>query len=287
MYFQAIGGAIDSIFNIVESASAHGYVTTLSSLVSISIVIIIMIKGYMVLAGKSQEPIRELAWDILVKMLIVTFALNIDGWCTAVIESMEALNSWAGGGVSLYAELDILYDKTRELAGMLYDKENMILGAICMVLVYIGFSIGVLPSLIIIITTSFTLKIIVLLAPLMFFALFYGWLKNMFTQWLSIFFSNTLTVLLMSLFFSAIITQFDSFITFSKNSSDSLDSLYIVSQVFITAILLNVLAYICYQIAEKIATVSLEGVGKSGFKQYMDNQKNNYKNAKNLFKKRS
>jgi len=208
-FFQQLEEFIESIFSFIENSSNNQFVTELSILFSISIVLFIMLKGYMVLAGKSQDPIRELAWDILVKMLIITFALNLNGWCTAVTESMEAINSWAGGGVSLYAELDKLLDATVNLQNAISDRGNIVSSFFYGLIVYIAFLIGVIPTLFVVITTTFTLKILIMLAPIMFFVLFYGWLKNMFTQWLSLFLSNTLTILILGLILSSIINTLE------------------------------------------------------------------------------
>ncbi len=273
MFFTNIGKIIDSIFDLVENAGASNLMNQLTVLFSISITITIMIKGYQFLAGKSQEPVKDLIWDISLKMIIITFALNIGGWLDLVTNAMEGINQWAGGGQSLYAEMDKLFAKTRDLANIIKDKGSWGGGAVGRIIVYIGFAIGALPALIIIITTSFTLKVLIMIAPFMIFALFYGWLKNMFTQWLSLFFANTLTVLIVTLIFNAVIKKFNYFIGFSSNlvKNDSLDVIFVAMQVVILGILLSVLIGIARSIAKEIATVSIEGVMASQMGQSLKN----------------
>ena len=273
--FVSIGDEIDDIFSLIDNAAASDLMTELSILFSISITIMITIKGYAVLAGKTQDPIREILWDLVLKAVIITFALNIGGWLTMVIDAMNGIHQWAGGGVSLYSEMDQLYTKTEELAGIVYEKGNWFSGTIALLLVYLGFFIGAIPALIITIVTSFTLKILVMIAPFMFFALFYGWLKNMFTQWLSLFFANTLTVLSVTLIFSAVLDKFDSFIDTSKIMVNDGFSIFSVGiQVIIVSVLLVVLVYVAYHIAEKVATVSMESVMKSSFGKTLQDGKN-------------
>lgn len=124
-----------------------------------------------------------------------------------------------------------------------------------------------MPSLIVIVVTSFTLKIVLILAPFMFFALLYGWFKNMFSQWLSLFLSNILTVLIVTLVLNAVIEQMEKFINTLDSHVGVTEILVIGVQMVIFGIILSVLINIAKAIAEKIATVSMEAVGQSGLGQ--------------------
>ncbi|MDY0196009.1 MAG: type IV secretion system protein [Sulfurovaceae bacterium] len=267
MFFQSIGKKVDSLFQLIENAGSSDMANQLAVLITVWITIIIMIKGYMTLAGKSQDPIRELVWDISIKVIIMVFVLNIDGYLTLVIDAMNALHSWVGGGENLYAKLDALLAKTKVLADSLYDADTSIVplsGAIAKVLVYLGFGAGAMPAMFVVIITEFVLKLVIMLAPFMFFTLMSGWLKNMFTQWLSIFFSNLLTVLIVTLLFNGILDQFSSFIRISQNQLNSgLDLIYIGFQVLVVGIVMYVLISIAKDLAEKIATVGFEGAMQS------------------------
>lgn len=269
MFFQSIGIKVDSLFQLIEDAGSSDMVNQLAVLITVWITIIIMIKGYMTLAGKSQDPIRELVWDIAIKVMIMVFVLNIGGYLTLVTDAMDELHSWAGGGENLYAKLDDLLAKTKVLAESLYSADTSMVplsGAIAKVLIYLGFGVGAMPAMFIVIITEFVLKLVIMLAPFMFFALMFGWLKNMFTQWLSIFFANLLTVLIVTLLFNGILEQFSSFIKISQNQLNSgLDLIYIGFQVLVVGMVMYALISMAKDLAEKIATVGLEGVMQSEF----------------------
>ncbi|MFA5428456.1 MAG: type IV secretion system protein [Sulfurimonas sp.] len=269
MFFQHIGQKLDKIFKLIEDASSSDMVNQLAVLITVWITIIIMIKGYMTLAGKSQDPIRELVWDIAIKVMIMVFVLNIGGYLTLVTDAMDALHSWAGGGISLYSKLDDLLAKTKDLTEIVINKDSDMIpltGIVAALLIYAGFLIASLQSLIVIVITQFVLKLVVMLAPFMFFALIFGWLKNMFTQWLSIFFANLLTVLIVTLLFNAVIDNFAGFIKYSTaGAASGLDLIYIGIEVLIFGILLATLIAVSKDLAEKIATVGFEGVMQSEF----------------------
>lgn len=280
MFFQHLGKQLESIFQLIENASTSDMVNQLVGIVTVWITITIMIKGYQALAGKATDPVRDVVWDIFIKVCIMAFALNLGGYLTLVTDAMDNIYSWAGGGDNLYVQVDELFKNTKKLAGILYEKDSSLVpiaGVIGALLVYIGFGIGALPALIIIVVSQFVLKLVIMLAPFMFFALMFGWLKNMFSQWLSIFFANVLTVLIVSLVFEATVSKFNSFIEYSRaNILSGFDLIYIGAKIVIFGILLYVIIEVAKTLAEKIATVGLEsamqgalggtlsGVGRGG-----------------------
>lgn len=269
-FFQLLGDEVDNIFSFIENGATSDLMNQLTVLFSASITILIMIKAYQFLAGKSQEPVKDLIWDITLKMIIITFALNIGGWLDLVTDAMEGINQWAGGGVSLFAELDELLQTTVKLENALSTRGNYISSFFYGLLVYLGFLIGALPALFIVITTAFTLKILIMLAPFMIFTLFYGWLKNMFTQWLSLFFANTLTVLIVSLILSAVIDTFKTYQIFLIGKVSSIDPFLTSIQVLILGLLLFILVGVGKYIAEKISSVSMESIMTSEFGKALD-----------------
>jgi type IV secretion system protein VirB6 len=253
LIFQDLGEKLNSVFDIIETVSTVEMIKDLKAIVVVWITITIMIKGYQALAGKATDPVRDVVWDIFIKVCIMAFVLNFDGYLTLVTDAMNELFKWAGGGENMYVKLDELLGKTRDLANMVWKKGNVATGSIALLLVYIGFAIAVLPGLMVIVITQFVLKIVIMLAPFMFFALMFGWLKNMFSQWLSIFFANLLTVLIVTIFFNALIAAFEMFIRFNDT-----DVVFIGVKVVITGVVFSALIGVAKTLAEKIATVGLE-----------------------------
>ncbi|EKT6441826.1 type IV secretion system protein, partial [Campylobacter jejuni] len=95
--FQTLGKSIQQIVDAIRQVGTNDKVAELSVLLSIIITLVIMYKGYEVLMGRSQSPIRELTWDIVGKLVAITFALNLGGWLDLTISTMDGLYEWAGG----------------------------------------------------------------------------------------------------------------------------------------------------------------------------------------------
>ncbi|EHM0602638.1 type IV secretion system protein, partial [Campylobacter jejuni] len=239
-------------------------VAELSVLLSIIITLVIMYKGYEVLMGISQSPIRELTWDIAGKLLAITFALNIGGWLTLVINAMDGIYEWAGGGTQMYKTLDEMYANTAQLANIIWAKSSGVGGAIlaivAMLLCYVGFVIAVVPTLAIFVITTFTQTLLVITAPIVFWLLIFKSTKNVFTQWIGLLLSNTLVILLVGLFLSVFMEQISGWISLLSSKIQAGAEVLGISIFFVIASLVLVIMIISAKLyAEKIANVSMEG----------------------------
>ncbi|PJP95536.1 conjugal transfer protein TrbL, partial [Campylobacter jejuni subsp. jejuni] len=117
--FQTLGESIQQIVDAIRQVGTNDKVAELSVLLSIIITLVIMYKGYEVLMGRSQSPIRELTGDIVGKLVAITFALNLGGWLDLTISTMDGLYEWAGGGTQMYKTLDEMYANTAQLTNII------------------------------------------------------------------------------------------------------------------------------------------------------------------------
>ncbi|ENT5908616.1 type IV secretion system protein [Campylobacter coli] len=262
--FQSLGISIEQILNTIRAVGVSDKISQLTILLSIIITLVIMYKGFEVLAGKSQAPIRELTWDVAGKLIAITFALNIGGWLDLAINAMDGIYEWAGGGAAMYQSLDNLFASTINLANTIWNKSSGIadsfLAIVSMVLCYLGFAISVVPILSILLIASFTQTLLVISAPIVFWLLIFKSTKNVFTQWVGLLLSNTLIILLVGLFAKTFINQIEKWISaFSKNTASGNEVLSTAVFFIIASIVLVVMIIATKVFAEKVASVSMEG----------------------------
>ncbi|EGH2079391.1 type IV secretion system protein [Campylobacter jejuni] len=263
-FFQFLGESIQQIIDAIRQVGTSDKVAELSVLLSIIITLVIMYKGYEVLMGTSQSPIRELTWDIAGKLLAITFALNIGGWLTLVINAMDGIYEWAGGGTQMYKTLDEMYANTAQLANIIWAKSSGVGGAIlaivAMLLCYVGFVIAVVPTLAIFVITTFTQTLLVITAPIVFWLLIFKSTKNVFTQWIGLLLSNTLVILLVGLFLGVFMEQISGWISLLSSKIQAGAEVLGISIFFVIASLVLVIMIISAKLyAEKVANVSMEG----------------------------
>lgn len=263
-FFQFLGESIQQIIDAIRQVGTSDKVAELSVLLSIIITLVIMYKGYEVLMGTSQSPIRELTWDIAGKLLAITFALNIGGWLTLIINAMDGIYEWAGGGTQMYKILDEMYANTAQLANIIWAKSSGVGGAIlaivAMLLCYVAFVIAVVPTLTIFVVTTFTQTLLVITAPIVFWLLIFKSTKNVFTQWIGLLLSNTLVILLVGLFLSVFMEQISGWISLLSSKIQAGAEVLGISIFFVIASLVLVIMIISAKLfAEKVANVSMEG----------------------------
>ncbi|ECR9564866.1 type IV secretion system protein [Campylobacter coli] len=263
-FFQFLGESIQQIIDAIRQVGTSDKVAELSVLLSIIITLVIMYKGYEVLMGTSQSPIRELTWDIAGKLLAITFALNIGGWLTLVINAMDGIYEWAGGGTQMYKTLDEMFVNTINLTDIIWTKTSgfadSLMAIAAMLLCYVGFAIAVVPTLAIFVITTFTQTLLVITAPIVFWLLIFKSTKNVFTQWIGLLLSNTLVILLVGLFLSVFMEQISNWIQYFIKETQTGGEVLKTSIFFVIASLVLVIMIISAKLyAEKIANVSMEG----------------------------
>ncbi|EDP6926728.1 type IV secretion system protein [Campylobacter upsaliensis] len=262
--FQTLGKSIQQIVDAIRQVGTNDKIAELMVLFSIIITLVIMYKGYEVLMGKSQSPIRELTWDIAGKLLVITFALNLGGWLDLVIGAMDGIYEWAGGGAQMYQNLDEMFANTAQLTNIIWAKSSGIGGAIlaivAMLLCYIGFCIAVIPTLSILIVTTFTQTLLVISAPIVFWLLVFKATRNVFTQWIGLLLSNTLVLLLVGLFLKTFMNQMSSWIKYFAQETQTGGEVLKISIFFVIAsLILVIMIYSAKIFAEKVANVSMDG----------------------------
>ncbi|AWI35133.1 type IV secretion system protein [Helicobacter apodemus] len=260
--FQTLGYSTQQIIDAVRQIGTSDKLAELSVLFSIIITLVIMYKGYEVLMGKSQSPIRELTFDIAGKLLAITFALNIGGWLNLTISAMDGIYEWAGGGTKMYQTLDTMFANTTQLASTIWAKTSILqvpVSLAAMVLCYIGFTIAVIPTLSILIVTTFTQTLLVITAPIVFWLLIFKSTRNVFTQWIGLLLSNTLVILLVGLFLKVFIGEINGWITSLSQHIQTGSEVLSTSIFYVIASFVLVTMIISAKVfAEKIANVSME-----------------------------
>lgn len=280
--FQYIGNWISELFDFLKSSSNTEVVQALSTLVGLTIILQIMIKAYQVMAGKSQSPTQELIWDIAVKMLIISIALNLSGFLDAIKSSMEELHNLMSGDNNLYAVLDEKLTATMKLADIVYDEGNAFSGPFYAIIIFLSFLLGIVPSFLIVVTTDITLRLLLLIAPIVIFFRAYSWGKQMFDQWLSTFFTNLLTVFMVGIMLSLFVDKYGNFINHqSAEVGQNVNLLMITGQTIIMSLLLFFLMKLVVTMAEKIGSVSIESAPKSA-SSLNDSRKSAQESLKNL-----
>ena len=267
-FFQGLGNFVSDIFTFLNSSNIQDIIQALTGLFGITVTLWVMFEAFKSFAGKSDRPLQELVWKITSAMLVIAVATNQNGFMETLKVAFEGLHHLMSGDINLFAKLDKLFDEAIKLANTTYQATpssigGAILGALCILLIYIGFVIGAVPTFLIIVFTELTLKLLLLLLPIAVFALAFGFSKQIFNQWLNLFISNALTILIVGLIMSAVLGTYTDCQTSLISNVGNVEPMGVALQSFIMGIIMLGLVKVAHSIAEKLGTVSIEAISKS------------------------
>ena len=267
-FFQGLGNFVSDIFTFLNSSNIQDIIQALTGLFGITVTLWVMLEAFKSFAGKSDRPLQELVWKITSAMLVIAVATNQNGFMETLKVAFEGLHHLMSGDINLFAKLDKLFDEAIKLANTTYQATpssipGAILGTLCMLLIYLGFVIGAVPTFLIIVFTELTLKLLLLLLPIAVFALSFSFSKQIFNQWLNLFISNALTILIVGLIMSAVLGTYTDFQTSLISNVGNVEPMSVALQSFIMGIIMLGLVKVAHSIAEKLGTVSIEAISKS------------------------
>lgn len=271
--FTGIGYVVDNLLETLQQMSLDDKLQQLQLLLSGIITLSIMYKGYMVLAGKSQDPIRELVWDLGRKAFILSFVMGSGMWLFYSIDAVRGIYEWVGGGIDFYEKLDGLASSVLNYIQILWNwgkvrDGSITLAVFMIVIIGICFVAICFELFFSIIACSVSNTFLIIALPLALFCLMFQATKQVFTQWCQLLLSNTFTLLFLFMFSSfcgsAIATIFD--VTKLKE----IEVVNMVQQalevVLISFVLIQIIKVI-KSLAQNLAQVSLDsamsGVGAS------------------------
>jgi len=260
--FSKVETIVNDLTAQLTTAAVSPQVKALEAIIITYISLWVLARGYMILAGKTDEPIKGLIFDAAIKISIVTVVFS-PHWIGLVSSAIDGLNSWASGSISLYSRLDEILDSALELSNALINEDSgvfsiPVIGAIAAGMVMFGFIIFSVPAILIIITTSVTLKILIMLSPIMIFTLMFSWFKQIFSKWIELVLNNTLTVLLVGILLNALNGKYKSIIDKANAHISNTDLLYAGASVFIVSLIIAWIVLMAKGVAQQLTFVSIE-----------------------------
>ncbi|OBV30142.1 hypothetical protein BKN38_05245 [Helicobacter sp. CLO-3] len=269
--FTGIGYIVNNLLDNIQQISLDDKMQQLQLLVSAIITLTIMYKGYMVLAGKSQDPIRELVWDLGRKAFILSFAMGAGAWLNYSIEAVKGIYEWAGGGIGFYEKLDGLVDSVLSYMEVLWKEAPMRLApltALMVVIIGICFVAITLELFFSIIACSVSNTFLIIVLPLALFCLMWNQTKQVFTQWCQLLLSNTFTLLFLFMFLSFCQSALEQIFDYKKLEEFKMVNMFLqVFEVVLICFVLVQIIKVIKSLAQNLAQVSLDsamsGVGAS------------------------
>lgn len=270
--FSSVGIIIEAMLGYLQSMSLSPQVKALQATIGLAITLTILYKGYMVWAGKSQDPVRELAWDLGKKAFILTIAMGYGQWVNLSIDAVKGIYEWAGGGSAFYSQLDGLlsafYDQVITLLNWASNQGGLKniglalgswLQAIVMIIVMsICFFAIVLELVFSIVACSVTNTFLIIVFPLAILCFMFNQTKNAFTQWCSMLMSNTFQLLFLFMFLKASQKIIQGIYAPPPQNADFINFLGHTFEILVMSFLVVQVVKVLKELAQKMGGVTLD-----------------------------
>lgn len=282
--FTSIGVTITAFNAMLRQISLSGIFKDAQLFISLLLIISIMWKGYLVLAGKNNDPIRDLIFDLGKKIFILSFVLNANGYLNYATDAVQGFHEWAmtiktdsdGSNTytNMYKTMDGIansfleslrdgYIKATDGWLNIGDKIIAFLMALVMIVSFISVCLSLFFT---IIATQITNIFLVVSLPLALFCLMWQPTKQVFTQWLNLFISNIFILLFITAlmkFFGEWMGSIFNLGDYFGNNTSFLQMLIEIPLISATLVqIINVIK----ELARNLAQVTLDtAVNGSGF----------------------
>ncbi len=262
LIFSKIESIVNELTASLSTAAVQPQVNALQNIIYAYILAWVTVRGYLIIAGKTEDPLKGLIFDAATKMIVVAVVFS-PTWISLVTNAIDGLNSWASGSISIYTRLDEVSKTVMDLYNKLDTMGPSIwgfhpIGFSAGVIILIVFAIFAIITTIVIIYATVTLKILVMLTPIMIFTLAFGWLKQLFSKWLELIISNTITILILGILMNALSDKYKNIIEHANNNAGSTDILYTTLSVSAVSIILAWVVLMAKGVAQQLTFVSIE-----------------------------
>lgn len=197
--FTGLDAAVTDGLNNLTQGQMALFSSLMSTLTVSTVALYILWRGYQTLAGKLQTPAADVAWDLARMGIIMTFVTNASGYLDATIAAINGLKDGFSGGENIWEILDTLWQNAQDLGQHLYIMDNAMYvklnGGFAEFLVWGGTMATLIVSTIVNLCAEIILLLMATTAPIFIWCLMYGFLRDMFNNWLKNIFTVILTLL--------------------------------------------------------------------------------------------
>lgn len=261
--FVGMDKAIMTGLNQIVQGQMSLYSTMMAGLVTGSVTLYILLRGYQTLAGKLITPVEDTVWDLARMGIILVFVTNVDGYLDATVAAIHGLKDGFSGSDNVWVLLDTLWAKAQDIGQQLYNQDQSTYvkmnGGIAELLVWGGTMFTLIVATIVNLAAEMILLLMTTTAPIFIFCLMYGFLRPMFNNWLQTIFTVILTLMFSALMLRIAINYLASVLSKSSGIAAESNMVTLGAQCCLAAVGAGVTVWISYKIASALGGASVQG----------------------------
>lgn len=261
--FTGLDSAVTNGLNEMTQGQMALFSSLMSTLTVSSITLYIIWRGYQTLAGKLQTPVADVVWDLARMGIIFAFVTNANGYLDAAISAINGLKDGFSGGENIWEVLDTLWSKSQDLGQHLYDMDNStyvkLNGGFAEFLVWAGTMVTLIISTIVNLCAEIILLLMTTTAPIFIWCLMYGFLRDMFNNWLKNIFTVILTLLFSAYSLHIMINYLGDILRKASQSAEANNMVTLAAQCALAGVGSAVVIWLSAKIAQSLAGAAVVG----------------------------
>jgi len=262
-FFQTAHKIIFDVLDKSLASKVSEYSGIAADLAQYGISIYILWFGFSTLAMKHKTPVPDFIWNLTRFAIILMFIKNSGGWLDASTQAIYGLRDTLAGGASPWEWMDQLWTKTTQVAAKLKHLDTSTYvpaeGVAAALSTYLGGIIALMLCAIVFFAAEITLLLLTTTAPIFIFCLMFGFLRQMFNNWLQLIFSSLFIVMFSSLALRAGMTVLNNTLTVAVNDAANANLIELGAESLAAGIIMAFIIWLAKTFASQIAGAGVEG----------------------------
>lgn len=259
-FFQSMDKFIMSALTIATQGKMAFYGGLFSTLFTSAFTLYLLVTGYQIIAGKYQKPLEDLIYNVAKMCLITLFITNAGGWLDLSIMAIKGLKEGLAGGDPWFY-LDQLWIKVQQVAAKLLKLDDAdyvkVAGGIGALLTLLGGGLMLIVTALVYLAAEYTILLMSVTAPIFVFCLMFGFLRQMFNNWLQAIFSAILTITFASIVMMGAIRFINLIFTEMVKQASSTNLMTMGLMACVAGVIAGALVVLSSKAAGQIAGVSV------------------------------
>lgn len=262
-FFQ---GAHEVVFDMLKKTTSDKvaeYSQIAADLTEYGIMIYILWFAFSTVANKHKTPVPDFIWNLVRFTIILMFIKNTGGWLDASTEAIYGLRDTLAGGIDPWKWMDQLWVKTSQVAAKLKHLDTstyvQVDGGLGAFFTYLGGLIALIICAIVFFSAEITLLLLTTTAPIFIMCLMFGFLRQMFNNWLQLIFSSIFIVMFGSLALRAGMTFLSLTLSEAVKKADTVNLIAMGATSLAAGILMAFIVWLSKTFASHLAGAGVDG----------------------------
>lgn len=261
-FFRTAHKLIEAVIDSATKGQLAEFIKFAIEMAQYGVTIYIIIYAMQTMAGRQKTPVPDFLWNMGKMAVIFMFVSNMDGLLDSAISGIDDLKNMLSGGIDPWLWLDQLWVKGGQVARKIreLDTDTIPLGGFLgSWATYVGTILALMSASVVFLVSELTIKLLTITAPVFILCLMFGFLRQMFNNWLQTIFSSILTLMFATLALRAGTSYLNHILSVIVKDADQFNLVDMGFMALAAGIFTAVIAWLARHYASQLAGVGVEG----------------------------